>query len=62
MSVGDIKPHNFVLTPDAHVPLIDFGSATLLLPPKPDGSQIIPNGHIEMCEVLAIACETPDRK
>ncbi|KDR79474.1 hypothetical protein GALMADRAFT_243570 [Galerina marginata CBS 339.88] len=37
----DIKPHNFVLTPDAHVLLIDFGSAAPLLPPKPDGSQII---------------------
>ncbi|KAJ7097586.1 kinase-like domain-containing protein [Mycena epipterygia] len=26
----DIKPHNFVLTPDAHVLLIDFGSAAPL--------------------------------
>lgn len=26
----DVKPHNFVLTPDAHVLLIDFGSAAPL--------------------------------
>ncbi|KAF8188973.1 kinase-like domain-containing protein [Pholiota molesta] len=37
----DIKPHNFVLTADAHVLLIDFGSAAPLLPPSPDGSQLI---------------------
>ncbi|KAF8803474.1 kinase-like protein [Phlegmacium glaucopus] len=37
----DIKPHNFVLTPDAHVLLIDFGSAAPLLPPNADGSQSI---------------------
>ena len=35
----DIKPHNFVLTPAAHVLLIDFGSAAPLLPPNVDGSQ-----------------------
>ena len=40
-AVRDIKPHNFVLTPDTHTLLIDFGSAAPLLPPKPDGSQII---------------------
>jgi serine/threonine protein kinase len=37
----DIKPHNFVLTPIAHVLLIDFGSAAPLLPPNVDGSQSI---------------------
>ncbi|PPQ70142.1 hypothetical protein CVT25_005815 [Psilocybe cyanescens] len=37
----DIKPHNFVLTPDAHIQLIDFGSSAPLLPPNPDGSQLI---------------------
>ncbi|KAG6888599.1 hypothetical protein C0995_007118 [Termitomyces sp. Mi166 len=35
----DIKPHNFVLTPDAHVLLIDFGSAAPLLPPDSTGAQ-----------------------
>ncbi|KAG6844754.1 hypothetical protein H0H87_003977 [Tephrocybe sp. NHM501043] len=35
----DIKPHNFVLTPDAHVLLIDFGSAAPLLPPDATGAQ-----------------------
>jgi serine/threonine protein kinase len=30
-----------VLTADAHVLLIDFGSAAPLLPPSPDGSQLI---------------------
>lgn len=39
--IRDIKPHNFVLTPDAHVLLIDFGSAAPLLPPNADGSQSI---------------------
>lgn len=38
---SDVKPHNFVLTPDAHVLLIDFGSAAPLLPPKADGTQLI---------------------
>ena len=37
----DIKPHNFVLTPVAHVLLIDFGSAAPLQPPNVDGSQSI---------------------
>ncbi|KAG6827226.1 hypothetical protein H0H92_012725 [Tricholoma furcatifolium] len=35
----DIKPHNFVLTPEARVLLIDFGSAAPLLPPDFDGAQ-----------------------
>ncbi|KAF7369226.1 hypothetical protein MVEN_00250300 [Mycena venus] len=30
----DVKPHNFVLTPTAHVLLIDFGSAAPLLGPE----------------------------
>ncbi|KIM38504.1 hypothetical protein M413DRAFT_242464 [Hebeloma cylindrosporum] len=50
----DIKPHNFVLTPDAHVLLIDFGSAAPLLPPKPDGSQIIPH---RFCLVPCGTCD-----
>ncbi|KAJ2925699.1 hypothetical protein H1R20_g11396, partial [Candolleomyces eurysporus] len=32
----DIKPHNFVLTKDSHILLLDFGSAAPLLPPGPD--------------------------
>ncbi|KAG6836400.1 hypothetical protein H0H93_008443 [Arthromyces matolae] len=35
----DIKPHNFVLTPDAHILLIDFGSAAPLLPSDSTGAQ-----------------------
>ena len=38
---SDIKPHNIVLTPTAHVLLIDFGSAAPLLPPNPDGTQFL---------------------
>ena len=52
--VRDIKPHNFVLTPDAHLLLIDFGSAAPLLPPKPDGSQIIPGRY---CLVPCGTCD-----
>ncbi|KAF4609483.1 hypothetical protein D9613_012311 [Agrocybe pediades] len=50
----DIKPHNFVLTPDAHVLLIDFGSAAPLLPPNPDGSQLIAKKY---CLVLCGTCD-----
>ncbi|KAF8901457.1 kinase-like domain-containing protein [Gymnopilus junonius] len=50
----DIKPHNFVLTPDAHVLLIDFGSAAPLLPPKADGSQLIPKRY---CLVPCGTCD-----
>ncbi|TFK59733.1 kinase-like protein [Pluteus cervinus] len=50
----DIKPHNFVLTPTAHVLLIDFGSAAPLLPPSPDGSQRIPKRH---CLVPCGTCD-----
>ena len=39
--IRDIKPHNFVLTSDTHILLIDFGSAAPLLPPNADGSQSI---------------------
>ncbi|KIK95782.1 hypothetical protein PAXRUDRAFT_139953 [Paxillus rubicundulus Ve08.2h10] len=41
----DIKPHNFVLTSSFHLQLIDFGSAAPLLPPRPDGSQNIPQRY-----------------
>ncbi|TFK33478.1 kinase-like domain-containing protein [Crucibulum laeve] len=50
----DIKPHNFVLTPDAHVLLIDFGSAAPLLPPGPDGSQLLPKRY---CLVPCGTCD-----
>ncbi|KAL1945175.1 hypothetical protein VTO73DRAFT_2795 [Trametes versicolor] len=50
----DIKPHNFVLTSDAHLRLIDFGSAAPLLPPNPDGSQRIP---LEHCLVPCGTCD-----
>lgn len=42
---SDIKPHNFVLTSNFHLRLIDFGSAAPLSPPEPDGSQNIPQRH-----------------
>jgi serine/threonine protein kinase len=50
----DIKPHNFVLTPSAHILLIDFGSAAPLLPPGPDGSQSIPRKY---CLVPCGTCD-----
>ncbi|KAF8623794.1 hypothetical protein AX17_007297 [Amanita inopinata Kibby_2008] len=50
----DIKPHNFVLTPDAHVLLIDFGSAAPLLPAEPDGSQKLPKRY---CLVPCGTCD-----
>ncbi|KAF9472378.1 kinase-like protein [Pholiota conissans] len=50
----DIKPHNFVLTTDAHVLLIDFGSAAPLLPPSADGSQLIPKRY---CLVPCGTCD-----
>ena len=46
----DIKPHNFVLTPVAHV-LIDFGPAEPLLLPSMDGSQSIPKQYIVLFSV-----------
>lgn len=42
---SDVKPHNFVLTSDAHLLLIDFGSAAPLLPPSADGSQLLPRQY-----------------
>lgn len=50
----DVKPHNFVLTPTAHVLLIDFGSAAPLLPPRVDGSQLIPQRY---CLVPCGTCD-----
>ncbi|KAJ7176825.1 kinase-like protein [Mycena filopes] len=47
----DIKPHNFVLTPDAHVLLIDFGSAAPL-DPEADGR--VPRRH---CLVPCGTCD-----
>ncbi|KAF7794389.1 hypothetical protein EIP86_005523 [Pleurotus ostreatoroseus] len=37
----DIKPHNFVLTSDSRLQLIDFGSAAPLLTAADDGSQLV---------------------
>ncbi|KAF8335131.1 kinase-like protein [Amanita rubescens] len=50
----DIKPHNFVLTANAHVLLIDFGSAAPLLPPGPDGSRRLPKRY---CIVPCGTCD-----
>ncbi|PBK89685.1 kinase-like protein [Armillaria gallica] len=41
----NIKPHNFVLKPNAHILLFDFGTAAPLLPRMPDGSQHLPKQH-----------------
>lgn len=43
-----------MLTSDAHLRLIDFGSAAPLLPPNPDGSQRIP---LEHCLVPCGTCD-----
>ncbi|KAI6015939.1 kinase-like domain-containing protein [Pisolithus microcarpus] len=50
----DIKPHNFVLTPNYRLLLIDFGSAAPLQPPQPDGSQLIPQQY---CLVPCGTCD-----
>ncbi|GLB40896.1 putative protein tyrosine kinase [Lyophyllum shimeji] len=50
----DIKPHNFVLTPDAHILLIDFGSAAPLLPPDANGVQLLPKRY---CLVPCGTCD-----
>ena len=42
---SDVKPHNFVLTSDTHLLLIDFGSAAPLFPPNDDGSQLLPRQY-----------------
>ncbi|KAJ7444570.1 kinase-like domain-containing protein [Mycena galericulata] len=47
----DIKPHNFVLTPDAHVLLIDFGSAA---PLEGDGGRLLPKRY---CLVPCGTCD-----
>ncbi|KAK7052094.1 kinase-like domain-containing protein [Favolaschia claudopus] len=49
----DIKPHNFVLTPSAHVLLIDFGSAAPLVGPErrvPKRHCLVPCGT---CDYIA---------
>lgn len=49
----DIKPHNFVLTPDAHLLLIDFGSAAPLVGPErrvPKRNCLVPCGT---CDYIA---------
>lgn len=43
-----------MLTPDAHVLLIDFGSAAPLLHPAEDGTQLIPNRY---CLVPCGTCD-----
>ncbi|KAK2467665.1 hypothetical protein APHAL10511_000520 [Amanita phalloides] len=50
----DIKPHNFVLTSNAHILLIDFGSAAPLLPPDSDGSRKLPKRY---CLVPCGTCD-----
>lgn len=50
----DIKPSNFVLTPEAHLLLIDFGSSVRLLPPQPNGVQLVPKAS---CLVLCGTCD-----
>ncbi|KAI5118719.1 hypothetical protein M0805_004517 [Coniferiporia weirii] len=50
----DVKPHNFVLRPDARLLLIDFGSAAPLLLPGPDGAQRVPR---EFCLVPCGTCD-----
>jgi serine/threonine protein kinase len=54
LNLSDIKPQNFVLTPTAHILLIDFGSAAPLLPPRNDGSQQIPKRY---CLVPCGTCD-----
>ncbi|KAF8625293.1 hypothetical protein AX15_005458 [Amanita polypyramis BW_CC] len=50
----DIKPHNFVLTSNAHILLIDFGSAAPLLPPDSDGVRRLPKKY---CLVPCGTCD-----
>jgi serine/threonine protein kinase len=51
---SDIKSHNFVLTKDAHLQLIDFGSAAPLLPVNEEGARLIAKQH------CAVPCGTCD--
>jgi len=50
----DIKPSNFVITPEAHLLLIDFGSSVRLLPAQPNGVQLVPKAS---CLVLCGTCD-----
>ncbi|EPQ52006.1 kinase-like protein [Gloeophyllum trabeum ATCC 11539] len=50
----DVKPQNFVLTAASRVLLIDFGSAAPLLPPRPDGAQLVPTRY---CLVPCGTCD-----
>jgi serine/threonine protein kinase len=50
----DIKPSNFVLTPAAHLLLIDFGSSVRLLPTQTNGVQLVPKAS---CLVLCGTCD-----
>lgn len=50
----DIKPHNFVLTSNYRLLLIDFGSAAPLQPREADGSQLIPQQY---CLVPCGTCD-----
>ncbi|KAJ3542135.1 hypothetical protein NM688_g6001 [Phlebia brevispora] len=50
----DIKPHNFVLTVDSRLKLIDFGSAAPLLSAADDGSQLVPKRY---CLVPCGTCD-----
>jgi serine/threonine protein kinase len=50
----DVKPNNFVLTSDARLMLIDFGSAAPLLPAEKDGSRKLAREH---CLVPCGTCD-----
>ena len=50
----DIKPSNFVLTPEARLLLIDFGSSVRLLPAQLNGIQLVPKAS---CLVLCGTCD-----
>ncbi|THU80380.1 kinase-like protein [Dendrothele bispora CBS 962.96] len=55
----DIKPHNFVFTPEGKLMLIDFGSAAPLIPPSPSpgssaGRYLIPKRY---CLVPCGTCD-----
>lgn len=52
---SDIKPHNFVLTSQAHLQLIDFGCAAPLLPPSSlHGRRAVPKPY---CLVPCGTCD-----